>query len=270
MSKMQIKYVSDDALAYLRANIDFVTRKLVENPESSDWLKQCIEGEVFVAKKYEIERFSLSIPKDSKDRETDFANSIILYEHLNHLPRYVLTDERFWIWINFELGYEVALKYMPVTLGSSVFKDHWLFTQGKRRGLFFGVLSRCYFRVSLTVDETLKDRYELTRFVIANPERFRNLSWRTFSSEKAIVLGALKAEKRVVDEYDFEEKNDIYPELAHAISRAGSVRLLDCMTEKEIETLVFSRYLSLLGIEEKRKDDEGPIGWRARLRRLLS
>ena len=59
----------------------------------------------------------------------------------------------------FDKGYEVSLKYMPVKKESSIFKDHWLISQGKRRGLFFGVLSRCYFRVALSVDDTLKDPY---------------------------------------------------------------------------------------------------------------
>lgn len=246
MSRMQIKYVSDSALAYLKANIKFVSKKIASNPTSSAWLKECIDGEIYVAKKFEIEDFSLIVPKDSKDRETDLANSITLYEHLKDLPKYVLSDERFWLWVNFELGYEVALKYMPIEENDSVFKDHWLFTQGKRRGLFFGVLSRCYYRVALTVDETLEDRYELTRFVVSNPERFRNLSWRAFSSEKAIVLGALKAEKWVVDEFAVEEKAKYYAELAKAISQAGSVRLLDCMSEKDIEELVLEAYLNIL------------------------
>lgn len=98
--------------------------------------KRFFPGTLWVTKKYEIEEFALRVPKDDKDRETDIYNSILLYEHLRHLPLYVLTDERFWCWINFEIGYEVALKYMPVKKGSSVFKDHWLLTQGKRRGLF--------------------------------------------------------------------------------------------------------------------------------------
>ena len=70
--------------------------------------------------------------------------------------------------------------------------------QGKRRGIFFNVLARCYFRVALSVDETLEDKYSLTRFVIENPERFRTLSWRANSSQKNIVLGALKAEKDIL------------------------------------------------------------------------
>lgn len=247
MSKIHIKYMTDEALETLKANTDTVTGKLIENPKSSAWLKTFFPGTLWVTKKYEIEEFTLKVPKDDKDRETDIYNSILLHERLRHLPLYVLTDERFWCWMNFEMGYEVALKYMPVKKGSSVFKDHWLLTQGKRRGLFFGVLSRCYFRIALSIDETLADPYELTRFVIENPLRFRELTWRSFSSEKMIVLGALKAEKRVLAEYPHMEENTRrFAEIAKLLSKLGSVMLLDCMTEKDIEDYVYKKYKAMV------------------------
>ena len=247
MSKIHIKYMSDAALATLKANKDEVTNKLIANPTSSEWLSNFVGADLYVTKKYEIEDFVLKIPSDEKDRETDIYNSILLYERLNKLPLYVLTDERFWCWMMFEKGYEVALKYMPVKKGSSVFKDHWLLTQGKRRGLFFGVLSRCYFRVALSVDTTLADPYELTRFVISNPLRFRELTWRSFSSEKMIVLGTLKAEKRIMEEYpDYEENTTRFGDIAKLLSKLGSVMLLDVMTEKDIEEYVYKKYKKMV------------------------
>lgn len=247
MSKIHIKYMSDAALATLKANKDEVTNKLIENPTSSGWLSEFVGADLYVTKKYEIEDFVLKIPTDEKDRETDIYNSILLYERLNKLPLYVLTDERFWCWVMFDKGYQVALKYMPVKKGSSVFKDHWLLTQGKRRGLFFGVLSRCYFRVALSVDTTLEDPYELTRFVISNPLRFRELTWRSFSSEKMIVLGTLKAEKRIKEEYpDYEENTNRFGDIAKLLSKLGSVMLLDVMTEKDIEEYVYKKYKNMV------------------------
>lgn len=247
MSKINIKFITDEALETLKANTDTVTEKLIENPNSSDWLESFLPGNFYVIKKYEIEEFVLQRPKGDKDWETDFSNSICLYEHLNHLPLYILTDERFWCWVNFQIGYEVALKYMPVKKGSSVFKDHWLFTQGTRRGLFFGVLSRCFFRVALSVDETHADPYKWTKFVIENPLRFRELTWRSFSSEKMIVLGVLKAEKRVLDEYPrLEENTKYYSEIAKMLSKLGSVMLLDCMTEKDIEEYIYKKYKDMV------------------------
>lgn len=242
MTTINVKFVSDEALEYLKANIRHVEKQLIANPTNSDWLKKSIDGPVFVTKKYQIEDFALEVPTAKKDIELDFRNSVLLYERLCNLPQYVLADERFWLWIMLEKGYETALKYMPIESGKSVFADHWLFTQGKRRGLFFGVLSRCYYRVALTVDNTLKDKYELTHFVIENPERFRNLSWRAFSSEKHIVLGTLKAEKLIMEQPGIVEDTSCYTEIAKAISRAGSVKLLDCMSEEEITQLVINAF----------------------------
>lgn len=247
MSKIHIKYMTNEALETLKSNVEAITEKLIENPDSSVWLNNYVPGNPYITKKYEIEEFVLRLPKDDKDRETDIYNSILLYERLHHLPLHVLTDEHFWCWVNFEIGYKVALKYMPVKKNSSVFKDHWLLTQGKRRGLFFGVLSRCYFRVALSIDSTLEDPYELTRFVIENPLRFRELTWRSFSSEKMIVLGALKAEKKVQSEYpQIEENTKYFAEIAKYLSKLGSVMLLDCMTEKDIEEYVYKKYTDMI------------------------
>lgn len=262
MSKIHIKYMTDEALETLKANTSVITERLTENQTSSTRLSKFVPSELYVTKKYEIEEFTLRVPKDEKDRETDIYNSILLYERLHHLPLYVLTDERFWCWMNFEMGYEVALKYMPVKKNSSIFKDHWLLTQGKRRGLFFGVLSRCYFRVALSVDNTLDDPYELTKFVIENPLRFRELTWQSFSSEKMIVLGSLKAEKRIQAEYPHVEENTKhFAEIAKHLSKLGSVMLLDCMTEKDIEEYVYKKYKEMMeeelanrGTIEKIKD----------------
>lgn len=255
MNKIHIKYITDEALETLKSNTTEITNKLIENPDNSNWLKDFITCDLYITKKYEIEEFTLKQPKDDKDRKTDIENSIILYKKLNHLPLYVLTDERFWCWINFTIGYKAALKYMPIKKGSSIFKDHWLFTQGKRRGLFFGVLSRCYFRVALSVDDELKDPYELSKFVIQNPLRFRELTWRAFSSEKKIVLGTLKAEKRIFEKYSLnKEKSEHFAEIAKHLSKLGSIMLLDCMEEKDIEEFVYNKYEAIIQAELKNAD----------------
>lgn len=204
----------------------------------------------YVEKKYQIENFTLLVPKDNKDKDIDIKNSIMLDEHLYCLPKYVLTDERFWNWINFDKGYQVANIVMPLAGSKSVFKDHWLFTQGNRRGLFFGVLSRCYFRVALTVDESLEDKYELTRFVIEKPTRFRELSWRAISNHKHVVLGLLKAEKKIFEEYGDIEKDSYFKELPKELSKLGSVKLLDVMSEQEIYDFVYNKYKNFIEIDK--------------------
>lgn len=246
MSRIHIKYMSDEAIETLRANIDVNTDNLINNPTDSSWIHNISSEKTFIKKKLLIEDFKLRMPKDINDKETEINNSIVLYEHLKELPMYVLSDEKFWNWINFEKGYAVALKMIPVRKGSSVFKNHWLFSQGNRRSIFFGVFSRAFFRVALTVEETKDDPYELSRFVIENPSRFRNLSWRTYSSEKHIVLGALKAEKKIIDEYGDIEKVEYYTEIAKYISKLGSVMLLDAMSERDIYNYVYEKYKQMI------------------------
>lgn len=234
--------MTDEAIETLRSNMDEVTKKLVENPDDPSWLKSFVKGDLYDTKEYQIEDFHLKLPSSPKDRETDIKNSIVLYEHLKVLPKFILCDEKFWNWINFEKGYRVALAYMPVKEGSSVFKDHWLFSAGIRRGLMFGVLSRCYYRIAMTYDKKSKDPYELGKFAIENPERFRYLSWKSASSEKKIVLGTLKAEKEIVEKYKVKEKAFFYSEIAKDISKLSSVMLIDVMDEEDVKNYIYAKY----------------------------
>ncbi len=138
---------------------------------------------------------------------------------------------------------------------ASTIEDLWVYPG--RRGLFFNILSRMYFRVKLTKDESLEDKYELTKFVIEKQERFRNYGWRTISSYPWVIRGALKAEKAIIEKYGEEaEKSIIYNEgdtkeekkktpyeiLAKDLQNLGSVKLIDAMTEKDIYDFIYSKY----------------------------
>lgn len=251
-NSINICFMTDEALETLKENALLVTNNLKSFPNDSNWLSSIYSGKLYDEKKYKIPEFRLKVSEDGDYSKVDFDNSITLYESLKDLPRYILTDERFWAWINFTVGYQASLQSMSIK-SNSTFLDHWLFTQGTRRGIFFGVMSRCFFRVSLTVDERLDDKYELTRFIIDNPERFRNLSWRSNSSEKHIVLGALKAEKAIYDNYINDpvmgkkmkqsEKgtHNVYTEVAAYLSLYGSVRLIDVISEEDIYNAVYEK-----------------------------
>lgn len=254
---INICFMTDEAIETLKENALIVTQNLKAFPNNSNWLSSIYNGKLYEEKKYKIPDFNLEISPDGDYQKVDYKNSIILYEALNHLPRYILTDERFWAWINFTKGYQFAIQSMPIK-SNSTFLDHWLFTQGTRRGLFFGVLSRCYLRVALTIDETLDDKYELTKFIISKPERFRNLTWRSSSNLKHLVLGVVKAEKAIYNKYINNpnlapliikaEKGDknIYSKIAIFLSLYGSVRLLDAISEEEIFNIVYSKMNEML------------------------
>ena len=249
-NKINIKFMKEDVIETLKANTLTANNYIKTEKNNSEWLKNIYSGELYEEKKQKINDFQLKTSPNGDYSEVDFENSITLYETLKELPLYILTDERFWAWINFEKGYPPAIQAMPVK-SNSTFSDHWLFTQGSRRGIFFGVLSRCYFRVALTVDERLADKYELTRFVIENPERFRNLSWRSCSSEKHIVLGVIKAEKDICKKYGDQVKNSIYKEIAKELSLYASVRLIDMISEEDIYEFVYHKMEEIINKQKE-------------------
>lgn len=80
--------------------------------------------------------------------------------------------------------------------------------------------------------------------------RFRELTWRTYSNEKRIVRATLKAERDVLHKVDWPEDNSFYPELAKFISKMGSVRLLDAMSEEDIYEQVYNEFHRLISSKE--------------------
>lgn len=256
MNKINISFITDEALETLYKNSEEVSEYLMKEKENSNWLKLIYKNNIFEEKKYKIN--DITLLTDDHYENVDFQNSIMIYETLKDLPRYILTDERFWCWFNFTIGYKAALQAMKIN-SKTTFEDHWLFRRGKRRGIFFNVLARCYFRVALSVDESAEDKYYLTRFVIENPERFRTLSWRSNSSEKNVVFGALKAEKDIVDKYNGiidvdkikynDGKGTIYSEITKQISLYGSVRLIDAVSEEDIYNFVYGKLEEMIKLK---------------------
>lgn len=249
MSKINIKLMSEAAYVTLKKNIDSYAQEFINNPSDASWVNNVTSENVFETKKYQIEDFELKIPSSFNDRTTDLVNSITLYEHLNILPGYILSEPRFWLWIMFEKGYQAALAGME-KIDVTSFKHQWLFVDGLRRGLFFGILSRLYYRVELTyAPENKEDPYYLTKYVMENPVRFREISWRTISNQKFVVKAMLKAEIRVNSTLQFDEKGKYFSELAKDICKLGSIKLIDAMDEDEIEKYIYDKYYNIVASE---------------------
>ncbi len=239
---INIKLLTEDSLNYLKKNLERIS-KMIQDNDDNQWIYNEFPQPMFDEKKFQINDFKLTDNPDSNDKEIDFNNSVTIYENLSNLPRYILTDERFWLWLHFEKFYSIVKNMMKINSKSTI-NDHWLHGPGIRRGLMFGVLSRCYFRVALSVDTNNPDKYYLTKWVIENPVRFRELSWRTYSSEEHIVRGILKGEKHAIEEIGNEK--DVYPKLAKSISLVGSVRLLDSISEEDMEQISYEEMKKLL------------------------
>ncbi|MBQ8142713.1 MAG: hypothetical protein IJ194_06125 [Bacilli bacterium] len=233
MAKINICTISDKAYATLiqENKLNDVLKRIQQEPLDGKWLKDelGLNEEIYVKKKFQIEDFELKGSPFGRYKEVDFENSKTLYERLNCLPRYILTNPKFWIWVEFEKGYQAARQVSaPETIVT--LKNMWF--QKNRRGLFFGIMSRCYFRVEMTYDVTLADPYELSKFVIEKPERFRNLTWRNSCSIPNLTRGVIKAEKDFLDLHP-TLKNDIWEVLAKKLSAYLSINLADSHSEQD-------------------------------------
>lgn len=243
MTMINIKMLTEESYAFMKKNLEFITEK-IQNNSTNEWIYNEFPKPIFVEKNLKIEDFDLIDNPNSADKKIDITNSIKIYENLNGLPRYILCDNKFWLWLYLEKFYSITKNMMTIK-GVPTIRDHWMDIQGVRRGNFFGVLSRCYFRVMLSIDESKVNKYELTRWIIENPERIRNFTWRSFSSQQHLLRGCLRGQMRAVNELN-KEINSIYPEIAKYVSIIGSVKLLDAISENYIEEKVYCKTKELL------------------------
>lgn len=251
-SIINISFINDKLLDTLYTNPDKATEYIRNNPYDSKWLKEMCDETPFEQRKQKINDFELKMSSTGKYKDVEIDNAIMLYENLKDLPRYVLIDERLWTWLELDKFYRVAIQAMPVQRDSS-FEGRWIFKRGKKRGLWFNELSRSYFWTEFTVDEERKDKYELTKFVFANIERIRHL---TFDSKyRSVVISTVRAEKDIYDKYmnDPEYKNameacergidncNIYTFIRKSLSLYGSARILDFMDEKDLYDIIYDK-----------------------------
>jgi len=249
---INIYFINEKLLDTINSNPKKVNDFIKQNPYDSRWLKDLLDVPSFEARKQKINDFELKMSSDGKYKNVEFENAITLYEHIKDLPRYILVDNRFWLWLEFDKFYRVAVQSMPLTTDTRL-EYSWLFKEGKR-GIWRNTFARSYFWVESTVDySNTKDIYELTRFVFEKTERIRHL---TFDNKYGkIVFCTIKAEKAIYDKYINNEEyketiekcergidtSNIYTFIRKAISLYGSARILDFMDENDLYDIIYKK-----------------------------
>ncbi|MDE6655703.1 MAG: hypothetical protein K2J85_01785, partial [Anaeroplasmataceae bacterium] len=131
-----------------------------------------------------------------------------------------------------------------------VYKRHpyvsstWLITNA-RRSLMLGVISRFFFMVHVSVDETKADKYELTKFLLANAETYRNFCYRNMGMLKNVTLAVIRAQKDICERFKINLVNKQSAEMVKETSKIGSVMLIDVMTEAEIYAIIYPKFLQI-------------------------
>ena len=63
----------------------------------------------------------------------------------------------------------------------------------------------------------------------------------------------MKGEKKALEDSKLNENTSVYPIIGKYVSQIGSVRLLDAISELDIETFVYNKVLQLLKNGEQDK-----------------
>ncbi len=112
--------MTEEAYKTLQKDYEDVYKMVVEHQTDGSWLKNFLGFESFETKKYVIDDFELESAENYDD--IYLKNSICLFEHLKDLPKYILSNNRFWAWLTFEKAYRQAIASLPVK-SSAIIKN---------------------------------------------------------------------------------------------------------------------------------------------------
>ena len=243
---INIKYMQVDVKESIKSNSTTYTKLINENPTDNTWLFEKFNSP-FIEKKQTIKALDFDELDDLSDQELSYRVSVMLHQRLKDLPKYVLAEEDFWAWINFDLGYIISQRLIKISQEkSSTILNHYFFSGGIRRGLFFGVFARLYYRALLTYDEQSEDPYALTKHVNYHPNQIRNLTWRTYSNNADFVKKIIKVQIKLEMHYGKKLNSKFYEAISKHISNVGGTFYVDLMTEEELEFIITKKVEELL------------------------
>ena len=234
MSEINIKVMTDTAFQKCLKEADVVAKNMKDHPTDDSWLAGFVGEEPFQEKNYQIEDFTLIVPKEETKIDDEIENGKILYEHLKKLPAYILGDLMFWEWIAFEKGYQAAIATIEPT--DKTVASMW-FAKGageNRRGVMLHVLARSFLRVKMSILPKQEDPYELTRYLFKDSRCYRNMVYRNISDIRAIAHSFIRAEKTISEKYNIILGDATNRKLMKAISNIGSAKFLDAIPEEEL------------------------------------
>lgn len=235
--KINIKVMKQEAYTRFQDHYAQVYDKIVSNPEDNSWIYNFMaSNEIFETKKYKIDDFELKYSE--KYEEVELENAITLYEHLHKLPRYILCSNEFWAWIILEKAYRQAQAAMEFT--PTVVRNFW-FEKDNRRSIMLNVMGRQYFKVELSKDDTLVDKYELTKYLFTNHNIYKNFAYRNICMLPNVTGAILNSSYYLYKKYHVKQDENIASAFVKHVTRLGSVQLVDIIPEVELAAYLYKK-----------------------------
>lgn len=238
---INIKMMTEEAYKTLQKNYKEVYENIINHPSDSTWLVSFLGFDPYEEKKYEIEDFELE--DDDDYSKVAYKNGIVLYEHLNDLPRYVLCNNRFWAWITFDKAYKQAQHAIKIS-GDQIIRKWWLGNEGKR-SLMLGVIARSFFRVYSTVANNSDDKYYYSKRLFHGLQSYEVYRFIVDSNMGIIPAASIGFIRTILEcEKNYGESiidKEFMRKVIKDARRIGSVMLVDTMKEDEIYQILMEK-----------------------------
>lgn len=219
---------------FTSACCDFLLQFTSNKNLQKNYLESDFNPDYFEFLKHE---FPLDLPENlvlSPNSEKDSENSIKIFEALKNIDLVQANDRRLWT----TLTHTVFFKYS---------KERWASDENSnkkiiRRFHFEGTslearmrnsISRLWWAAKISIDETRKDPYELTRLLWNKQDIYQNLVERSYGTYSSVVKGFLE----FYSENNFLKENQLR-RLFTALNSIGGVKVLSVHSKEEIKSVL--------------------------------
>jgi hypothetical protein len=155
--------------------------------------------------------------------KSDYENAVAFYEANRGIPPFIAAEEAFWAYLTHIEYFDFVKKRWNInstTTKETIMKR--FFYSGSNMD---NTLSRLWWAVYLTVDESLEDKYKYTRVLLqdGNSDLLQNLSKSKLFRHKEAVIGMLKFFSEYNERSEFSKVNRF---IIQRFNRIGGVRQL--------------------------------------------
>ena len=242
---MRIKYITEDDLNTIKANLNSVYKEVVKTDDKS--LNDFFNKENIIRETAnEISDFSLDMSQPAeKAYLTDAENCKRVYGHMKFLSDSQASDERIWAAYTFSVFLNY-MKYRWPAKSAIDLNNNYLFGYSRQRSLFRNGVSRLWWIGRMSYDESRDDPYELTEFLCKKQDVIESICGRNVFNNQDIRLATLKA-LFDADKSGIKIERILVRDIAKYVNLLAGIYLIDAFDKDEI----YSKICKKIGFQPK-------------------
>lgn len=242
---MRIKFITELAIDTIKDNIKTLLPLFAkeDNKELKNKISEILDNELFIKdSNYEL-KDNLKLDS-SLIGANEIDNVIKIFEGLpSDLPMTIATDERFWAGLSIiHFWPYVQMRWkIKENLEENKVLSHYLYFQDRRKSLTRdNAIARLWWIGRLTYDSKRNDKYELTKYVLADLDYINDFFGRNFSNNPRIVKEVIEAIEQVRND-GLKINRIIIRQLCVYVNMLGGVYILDEMSDGIIKKKVIDK-----------------------------